>query len=250
MTGRRRLITMFAPVTFICLALSGAARAETPAASDREATRHWAIARYIELQAIAKVRPAGASAAERFVDGVAATCPNVLRNAPAESQEGNLVQELFKDVELISEAPTHEAAQRFVDAVRPLRWSSRALDHIASLAAEAQLHPFELVPTDFCADAEYWRTNGRRLAPATKAFLGELAHTAVGEPGLIERTIIQLRLLGTRAEKRLLRRIRDTEFRQRSDPPLAAVFQRLPAVVGGIEFATPDASHQANRGVN
>lgn len=226
---------MFAKVGYtvlVCLAVWCAAAAATTT-SDHEATRRWLVARYTEQRAEAKVLPVGAAAAERVVDRIEARCPKALSGAPL-NQKDKLVSEVVQDLVLSGEASTRPAVEQFVTTVRPLRWSNRALDHIASLSAEAQLRRFAVIPTDFCADAAYWKAHDHEPSPATTAFLQALEDSdrGVSEPGWVERVEIQLRLLGNRTEKRLLQRIRATEFNGRTNSPSGTATSRLPTVVG------------------
>jgi hypothetical protein len=89
-----------------------------------------------------------------------------------------LVSEVVQDVVLSGEASTRPAVEQFVTTVRPLRWSNRALDHIASLSAEAQLRMFAVMSTDLCADAAYWKAHDHELSPADTA---QVAQQSNGE---------------------------------------------------------------------
>jgi hypothetical protein len=182
--------------------LCASASAAVPSASDRDATRSWAVARYTEQRAEAQVLPVGAAAAERVVDGMEATCPQALSGAPLNSQKDKLAAEAVEDVALVAEAPARRAVEQYVNTVRPLRWSNRGLDHIASLSAEAQLRRFAVTPTDFCADVAYWKAHDYQLALATVEFRQALenADGRVSEPGWVDRIEMQLRLLGNRTE--------------------------------------------------
>jgi hypothetical protein len=233
------MLTKATSVILICLAFSCADAAATTPSGYREATRRWIVARYTEQRAKAKVLPVGAAAAERVVDGMEATCPQALRGAPLTSQKDKLAAEAVEDVALVGEAPARHAVEQYVNTVRPLRWSNRGLDHIASLSAEAQLRRFAVTPTDFCGDVAYWKAHGYQLAPATVEFRQALenANRKVSEPGWVERIEMQLRLLGNRTENRLLRRIRAAEPPNNHASPAGHAISRLTVV--GVEFATP-----------
>lgn len=146
-----------------------------------------------------------------FINGIATTCPGVLKplNTSNDTNQTVLTQfgkEVGADLVLAAIKPLQKPVATFGRRVGALHWSSRAQTRRIKTSLADQATAFALPPSDLCADASALVANGgKSAAPGTAPFLKTFVSTTVrGGLAAVKGAIKRYRPASDRA---LLRRV-------------------------------------------
>jgi hypothetical protein len=148
----------------LAFAFAPASAAATP--QDDAATHTYLTVGYTALRAAIGSMSAVGAGIDQLNHKLASECPDVGLGSPQSEEEQHLSYEVFGA--LLSTAYRTDAGivQRFLRAVKPLRWSNSKVTRAAD-RYDKSLHELVTLPMpNLCADVSAWKAGGFKAVPA------------------------------------------------------------------------------------
>jgi hypothetical protein len=160
MLGR---LAIFAVVLTAGIPPAGAAAAPQDVAS----THAYLVAGYSALHAVVSKWSSVEAAIHRLDMKFHTECPRVGAGSPQSEEEQKLSYEVAGALWATGYRTDAKIVQRFIKAVKPLRWSNPAITRSARKFLTG-LHEMTLLPIpDLCGDVRAWGAGGFKVVPAT-----------------------------------------------------------------------------------
>ncbi len=160
-----------APLLAIAVTAATLAAASVARADDASSTRAYLSADYALAHAADTRIHEVESTLVGLLAQVRAECPSAARGSPEDTQSEELSDEVIGTMVLTAIRVDLPAGRAYVNAVRPLRWSSSSLTHSVRSYADKVARMIALPVPKLCQDVRSWAGAGfTSLSAATKPF--------------------------------------------------------------------------------
>ena len=148
-------------------ALLASAASALGGSGDVAATEKYIRANYALVQAGRAKLGAAAAALAAVKHQIARDCPRAAAESPQNEDSTQLSNEIIGAMVLNAYRTGEPAGQRFISAVKGLRWSNRRLTNTIQAYASKLKVLKALAPPDVCADVRAWVASNYKTLPAT-----------------------------------------------------------------------------------
>jgi len=160
-----------APLAAIVVTAVALVPASVASASDASATRAYLKANYALVHAAHTRIHQVESTLRGLLAQIRGECPLAAKGSPEETQSEQLSNEVIGTMVLTAIGLDLPAGKAYVDAVRPLRWSSSSLTRSVHAYAGKVAKMITLSVPKLCQDVKSWASSGFTALPsATRPF--------------------------------------------------------------------------------
>jgi hypothetical protein len=148
----------------LAFALVPASAAASP--RDDAATHTYLTAGYTTLQAAIASMSAVGKGIDQLNHKLASECPDVGAGSPQSEEEQHLSYEVFGALLSTGYHKDSKIVQRFLQAVKPLKWSNNKVTQAADKFATSLRELVALPLPNLCGDVSAWKAGGFKAVPA------------------------------------------------------------------------------------